>query len=228
MRKIIIFLVLMLSMTAGAQTVSPTATYYNDEKELTTTDTDFDGQAPLEVTFKANADETALALNPTYEWHFRKEGTTTDLLVRYEEETSYTFNESGSFLVILKTRLTDSGDELDSVQIKVTISESKLEMPNAFSPNGDGINDTYKAKPGYKSIISFHAYIFNRWGQKLYEWDNPAGEWDGTYKGTPVKDGVYFVLVKAKGADGRDYNIRRDVNILRGYTEGTSTTTTTE
>lgn len=97
-------------------------------------------------------------------------------------------------------------------------------MPNAFSPNGDGINDIYQAKQNYKSIIEFHAYIFNRWGQKLYEWDSPAkGQgWDGTYRGKPVKDGVYYVLVKAKGADGTVFNIRKDVNILRGWSSSST------
>ena len=57
--------------------------------------------------------------------------------------------------------------------MSVSIYESKLEFPNAFSPNGDGINDIFKAKDGYKSITEFHATVFNRWGQKLYTWDNP-------------------------------------------------------
>ena len=95
---------------------------------------------------------------------------------------------------------------------------SVLLMPNAFSPNGDGINDIYKPKEGYQNIKEFHAYIYNRWGQKLFEWSDPATGWDGTYKGKPVKEGVYFCLVKAKGADGKTYQIKRDVNLLRGYT----------
>ena len=99
----------------------------------------------------------------------------------------------------------------------VSISESKLEMPNAFSPNGDGYNDIYKAKDGYQSIVSFEATIFNRWGQKIYSWNNIDGGWDGKFHGSVVKDGVYYVLVKAKGADGKDYTIRRDVNVLTGY-----------
>ena len=102
--------------------------------------------------------------------------------------------------------------------ITITISESKLEMPNAFSPNGDGINDIYKAKEGYQSIVEFH-----RWGQELYDWDDPAGGWDGKYKGKDVAQGVYYCLVKAKGADGRNYSIKKDVNLLRGYTEETTT-----
>ena len=111
----------------------------------------------------------------------------------------------------------------DSVASDSTdVLTSILVMPNTFTPNNDQINDVYKVK-SYQNIVEFHAYIFNRWGQKLYEWTDPADGWDGTYHGKDVKDGVYFVLVKAKGADGRTYNIRRDVNLLRGYTERTTT-----
>ena len=45
---------------------------------------------------------------------------------------------------------------------------------------------------------------------------------DGKYKGKDVAQGVYYVLVKAKGADGKTYNIKRDVNLLRGFTESTT------
>ena len=110
----------------------------------------------------------------------------------------------------------------DSVASDSTdVLTSILVMPNTFTPNNDQINDVYKVK-SYQNIVEFHAYIFNRWGQKLYEWTNLEGGWDGTYRGNDVKQGTYFVLVKAKGADGQDYNIRKDVNLLRGYTEGTS------
>ena len=43
------------------------------------------------------------------------------------------------------------------------------------------------------------------------------GGWDGTVNGHDAKDGVYYVIIKARGADGRNYNLRRDVNLLRGY-----------
>jgi gliding motility-associated-like protein len=65
--------------------------------------------------------------------------------------------------------------------------------------------------------VEFHAYIFNRHGQKLFDWTDPTKGWDGTYQGNPVKDGVYFVYVKARGADGIEYNIRRDVNLIRNF-----------
>ena len=169
-----------------------------------------------------------------YEWRFTLEGELEPYLVRYEEDTQVTFTRAGSHRVQLYAIFTQGNDSIcytdeywaDADPLRVTISESKLEMPNAFSPNNDDINDVYKAKEGYQSLVEFHAVIYNRWGQKLYEWDDPAGGWDGTFHGTPVKQGVYFVHVTAKGADGRKYNIRRDVNLLRGFTEREDSTPT--
>ena len=221
----LLFAAYFWSITALSQSINPLA-YYTDKEgvEQETTSID-DGQAPLEVTFRANPSEME-EYTPSYEWHFRRvrqgEGQR-ELFVRYEEETQYTFNESGTYYIMLKTNLGRDGLELDSVTITVSIAESKLEFPNAFSPNGDGINDTYKAKEGWRSIVVFRAIIFNRWGQKLYEWNDPAGEWDGTFNGHDVRDGVYYVQVIAKGADGKDYHIRKDVNLLRGFTEGGKT-----
>lgn len=215
-------LVALLPLMGYGQKVNLTATYVDDNQNTVDSSIDFEGQAPLAVDFRANPEGIG-DHTPAYEWHFRKEGADQDLMVRYEEDTQYTFVESGVFKVTLKARLTDTGEELDSASINITISESKLEFPNAFSPNnGDELNNIYRAKPGYRSIVEFHAYIFNRWGQKLFEWTDPSQGWDGTYNGKDVKEGVYFILVKAKGADGRDYNIRKDVNLLRGYVEGTS------
>lgn len=206
---------MFVSLSASAQSVEISAIYIDDNGVETETRNDFSGQAPLSVSFRANPQDME-GLDPTYEWHFRMEGESKDIMVRYEENTDYTFTKAGKTYVTLYANL--GNQERDSSRICVTISESKLLMPNAFTPNGDTHNDVYKAKE-YQSIVEFHAYIFNRWGQKLYEWTNPAEGWDGNYNGSPVKEGVYFVVVKARGADGIVYNIRKDVNLLRGYTK---------
>ena len=65
-------------------------------------------------------------------------------------------------------------------------------------------------------------------GGKLFSWDNPAEGWDGTFHGKPVKDGVYFLNVDAKGADGRHFRIRKAVNLLRTYNEAAGSGTVTE
>ena len=209
-------------------TINPTATYTSVDGEETESN-EMSGQAPLVGRFKANPTNVG-DYNATYEWRFTKEGETQPYLTRYEEETEYTFTKAGSHSIVVYATFTKGNDVIQYGQeywnevspLRITISESKLEMPNAFSPNGDGINDIYKAKDGYQSLVEFHAYIFNRWGQKLFEWTNPADGWDGKYKGKDVAQGVYFVLVKAKGADGKTYNIKRDVNLLRGFTESTN------
>ena len=212
-----IFLPIWCQAQGDYPSVSPTATYINDEGVETVSTDMIDGQAPLLVTFRANPSDID-GHNPSYEWHFRKEGEETDMMVRYEEDTEYTFTTAGTTRVTLHFR-PDAGQEaIDSVVFKVTVSESKLTFPNAFSPNGDEFNPIFKAKE-YQSIVEFHAYIFNRWGQKLYDWTDPAEGWDGTYNGKDVKEGVYFLLCKAKGADGRKYEIKKDVNLLRGFTE---------
>ena len=219
---------LLMPLAVAAQNeepkVSPTATYINSEgesAEANMENTAIAGQAPLFVNFYANPSGMDDYI-PTYEWHFRKMGETKDIMVRYEENTDYTFNEAGTTNVTLKVTFNNGEQELDSVVFSVTVSESKLTFPNAFSPNGDDDNQKFKAKE-YQSLVEFHAYIFNRWGQKLYEWTDPAEGWDGTYKGKDVKEGVYFLLCRAKGADGREYNIRKDVNLLRGFLEDGST-----
>ena len=206
---------MFVSLSASAQSVEISAIYIDDSGVETETRNDFSGQAPLSVSFRANPQDME-GLDPTYEWHFRLEGEGKDMMVRYEENTDYTFTKAGKTYVTLYANL--GHEERDSSRICVTISESKLLMPNAFTPNGDTHNDVYKAKE-YQSIVEFHAYIFNRWGQKLFEWTNPAEGWDGNYNGSPVKEGVYFVVVKARGADGIVYNIRKDVNLLRGFTK---------
>ena len=212
----------MAAATAWA-TINPKA-YYTKDGEETVDSVAVTGEAPLYVRFEANASD--LEVGSTLEWHFVHNGVDgQNSYVRYEENPEHTFTESGLTRVTLIVRYQE--EVVDSASINVTISESHLEMPNAFSPNDDGHNDIYRAKPhgktgGYKSIVEFHAYIFNRWGQKLYEWTNIDDGWDGTYNGSPVKDGVYFVLVNARGADGKEYNIRRDVNLIRRHNDDTT------
>ncbi len=233
--KIIIsFLFSLLATGVWGQDVYPSINpmaSYTDKDGETHTETSISESAPLTVTFNANAENTA-GWTAHYEWRFYKDGKReAPYLIRYDEDTQITFTESGAHHVELWATFVQGTDTVaytddywtsEASPLIVSISESKLEMPNAFSPNGDGINDVYKAKSGYQSLVEFHAYIFNRWGQKLYEWSDPADGWDGKYKGKDVAQGVYYVLVKAKGADGRTFNIKRDVNLLRGYTESST------
>ncbi len=212
-RKIWVLLVTFLMTTSAFADINLQAVYMKDNVETTTSE-NFTAEAPLHVRFLSNA--SSLDPEAQLEWHITNKATGSNI-TRYDENIELDFTEAGEHTIKLQVRQDDM--IVDEDVIIVTISESHLEMPNAFSPNGDGINDLYKAKSNHKSIVEFHAYIFNRYGQKLYDWTDINGGWDGTSHGSPVKDGVYFVYVKARGADNVEYNIRRDVNLLRNFNE---------
>ncbi len=227
------FLMLAAPFTLMAQSEvtppAPTAVVTDSEgtaEELFEGDS-FEGEAPLSVAFASNAaeyDDYSLVCT----WTFTRQDEYEPFLTRFDKDVDYEFREAGTFLVTLNVKYTHRTIpnlelEYEFEPFSIRIAESSLKVPNAFSPNGDGINDYFNVFD-VKSIVSFSAAIYNRWGQQLYSWGIEQMEceecgWDGTYKGKPVKDGVYFVVVNARGADGINYEIKADVNVLRGYIE---------
>lgn len=209
-------------------TIDPVAHFINtdgDEEDGTL----YSGPAPFTALFMARPENNE-GWDAHYEWRFTREGEEQPYLNRYEEDTEVKFTKAGSVKCRCYAIFTRGSETVEYTEeywsdmdpITISISESHLDMPNAFSPNGDGINDIYKAKEGYQSLVEFKATIFNRWGQKLFEWTDPADGWDGTFHGQDVAQGVYFCRVEALGADGIKYHFKKDVNLLRGYREDQS------
>ena len=95
----------------------------------------------------------------------------------------------------------------------MSIGASELLCPNAFTPDGDGVNDLWRVS--YRSLVEFECWIFDRYGAQLYNFKDPEGGWDGKYGGKLVKPGVYFYVITAVGADGKKYKKSGDINILR-------------
>ncbi len=210
-------------------TVDPSALYITASGEELD-DASSAQSAPLVAHFFANPEDLG-DYSARYEWTItRMTQTSNEVIVhRFDENMDYTFTESGTFAIRLFATFVLNGDTISLPEegednpIMVSICESKLEFPNAFSPNGDGYNDIFRAKDGYQSIVNFKASIFNRWGQQLYTWDKLDGGWDGKHRGRTVDDGVYYLVVTAKGADGRKYNIRKAVNVLTSYDNSSKT-----
>ncbi|MBX7109070.1 MAG: gliding motility-associated C-terminal domain-containing protein [Chitinophagales bacterium] len=87
------------------------------------------------------------------------------------------------------------------VTVNVTIPEPSIQIPTAFTPNGDGINDTWKliVHPCYEIL---EAYIYNRWGRTVYSYQVAgSAEWSGTIQGQPQPMGAYGYFIKAKCAE---------------------------
>ena len=69
-------------------------------------------------------------------------------------------------------------------------------LPNAFTPDGDGLNDVFKAIGQPDNLSSFSMTIFNRWGQMVFESSDISLGWDGTYQGKPAPAGTYVFRVE--------------------------------
>ncbi|MBP6872924.1 MAG: gliding motility-associated C-terminal domain-containing protein, partial [Bacteroidales bacterium] len=88
----------------------------------------------------------------------------------------------------------------DSVYVKLTIEEIPefdIYIPNAFSPNADGINDIFQIKfpNSIFSIQHSTLSIFDRWGGMVYTNDDVAVGWDGKKNGNPCPGGVYVYKI---------------------------------
>lgn len=91
--------------------------------------------------------------------------------------------------------------------------ECKIYIPNAFTPDGNALNDGFR--PDGIFIASYTMKIYNRWGQKVYEGNTCMNAWDGSYLGADAPQGVYAYLVDAKGVDGKVYRFTGDITLLR-------------
>lgn len=80
----------------------------------------------------------------------------------------------------------------------MVVALKKIEVPNAFSPNGDGINDTWEIK-NLKDYPIVTVEIFNRYGQKVYNSNRYSASWDGRVNGKPIPVGVYYYIIDFRG-----------------------------
>jgi gliding motility-associated-like protein len=74
-------------------------------------------------------------------------------------------------------------------------------MPNAFTPNGDALNDIFRIPPGITLTLKQFS-IYNQWGQLLFVTDNASAGWDGTFKGVKQNAGVYVYYIKGSNSKG--------------------------
>ncbi|MDE5674881.1 MAG: gliding motility-associated C-terminal domain-containing protein, partial [Muribaculaceae bacterium] len=95
---------------------------------------------------------------------------------------------------------------------KIDIGNSELNIPNVFSPDGDGINDEWKVS--YRSLFDFKCWIFDRQGHQVFYTEDPSIGWDGRRGNNPVRSGVYYYIITATGSDGKRYKKCGDINVL--------------
>ncbi|MEI7471234.1 MAG: PKD domain-containing protein [Chitinophagaceae bacterium] len=111
---------------------------------------------------------------------------------------------------ILKAFTPQGCTTYDTVLIKI-YKGPDIYIPNAFTPNGDGLNDLLRGIPvGIKEFKYFK--IYNRWGQEIFATDNYRIGWNGEWKGQKQEQGVYIVI--ANGIDFKGNIVQKKVSVM--------------
>lgn len=178
-----------------------------------TTQADFsvdttEGFAPLTVHFT----NQSMANATTFSWNFADGTALID-----STNPNHTFANAGVYQVML-TASTVNGCS-DSISLKITVNppidlENKLEIPNIFTPNSDGINDKFLILSN--NVENFKGSIFDRWGNKLHDWTNINEGWDGrTRSGMKVTSGVFFYLIDVTFKDGTSIHPKGTITLIK-------------
>jgi len=110
--------------------------------------------------------------------------------------------------------------KIDGCEASDTLSVSNscyLDIPNVFTPNGDGLNDYFLPRNLLaKGLATFKMDIYNRWGELIFETTNTDGRgWDGRFNNTPQPEGVFVYVIDATFIDGEKEHHTGNVTLLR-------------
>ncbi|MBL0355745.1 MAG: gliding motility-associated C-terminal domain-containing protein [Chitinophagaceae bacterium] len=130
-------------------------------------------------------------------------GSLSPISVMPQETTTYT-------LTVTNTEGCSKSDE-----VTVTVLPYCIKVKNAFTPNGDGVNDTWMIYDQYDCLKNIKVQVFNRYGSKVFESTNYRNDWKGTFGGHSLPDATYYYVIDYTLLSGRVLQVRGDVTILR-------------
>jgi gliding motility-associated-like protein len=124
----------------------------------------------------------------------------------------HAYSHDGVYLVQLSvTNALGCTEETDG---RVTIAtDSKLFVPTAFTPNGDGVNDVFDVF-GIE-VVEYQISIYTRGGQLCFSSEDIRGSWDGSYKNQPAPEGSYVYLIKARLEDQSKVTKTGNISLVR-------------
>jgi len=129
-----------------------------------------------------------------WEWDFG-DGTKSN-----EQNPTHTYKRPGVYTISLMTFDALGCVSSSSIEVEV-LASYRIMVPNAFTPNGDGLNDTFI--PKMRGIEEFEMHIFNKWGELIYScFDREDKGWDGTLRGVMSPNGNYVYKIVFKANDG--------------------------
>ena len=147
----------------------------------------------------------------SFEWFFG-DGAESDFV-----NTTHFYDSYGNYLVTLVASTEDGCTDTAYAAITV-IDEVLFYVPNSFTPNGDGQNDSFipVLTAGYDRSQGYEFNIFNRWGELVFSSVSPGEGWDGTFNNQMVQNGAYIWYVKFKDSMNNDvYDFKGHVNVIK-------------
>ncbi len=129
------------------------------------------------------------------------------------QEVTHKYAQPGSYTVTLCAYSSDGCSNCVTYENITVVEDYAIYIPNVFTPNGDGNNDVFQYHLiGVKKVF---IYVFNRWGEKVFETDNPNEYWDGTYKGKLLNPDVFVYQIKLVSYDNKQAEFKGSVSILK-------------
>jgi len=86
-------------------------------------------------------------------------------------------------------------------------------IPNAFTPNGDGVNDEFYIPDA--NLSNFQFTVFDRWGNRVYQTFSPGFRWNGDRSGQPVPEGTYVYVLSARTVRGDTVKRSGQLSVVR-------------
>jgi gliding motility-associated-like protein len=112
-------------------------------------------------------------------------------------------------------KVTTSQGCIATDDMTITVVPYCIKPMEAFTPNGDGINDVWLVTNGTGCLERAKAQVFNRYGAKVFESNDYKNNWDGTYNGKALPDGTYYFVITYKLITGSEEHMKGNVTILR-------------
>ncbi len=143
-------------------------------------------------------------------WYFGDGADSTSSLVN----PSHTYADTGTYCAMLT--IVDQHGCVDSATNCIVVNPNfTFYIPDAFSPNADGINDIFMAKGSY--VKNFEMYIFDRWGMKLFYSNDMNNGWNGTVnnKNQICQQDTYVYLINAVDSKGNKHSYTGKVNLIK-------------
>ncbi len=147
----------------------------------------------------------------TYFWNFGDSTSSNNTSSLMNPEHLYTVPNTYTVALVV----TNAFGCVDSTQQVLTIKpDVAIYIPNAFTPNDDGINDVFKAQGVGIQNENFKMEIYDRWGEKIFVSTNFDEGWDGTFKGKKVQQGVYAYIIVLYDIKGYKHFYKGHISVL--------------